>query len=292
MIVLAGCGGSANNPSGAPSAPESIAATPPASPSIAASSSAPPFAAFDVDVDGVSIHGSCSGTRPPGVPVAVLSHGIGGDYTEMNVMAQHMLEKTMVCGYSRAGVGTSAAPAETARPAADVVAEMEGVLEAAGIAPPYFLVGFSGGGSFVMMFAQAHPDDVAGFVSINPVPPYTRWIELARDVWSPEELQTVELDWYAGANDEGVDMRGTDTMLTNALSDELPYAVMFAENCGGDTALCERLEPPLSETTELLASVGAGGRFVSVDGAGHDIDFDEPERVRETLDEIWAEATD
>ena len=293
---LAACGA----PSGAPPASSpsnasfepSASTTPSAEASAEASAPASAFEDFDVEAGGITIHGSCAGARPPGAPVVVLSHGIGGDYTELQVMEQHMLQKTMVCGYSRAGVRSSDPPTENPRPVADVIVEMRDVLEAAEIPPPYFLVGFSGGGSIVMMYAQAHPDDVVGFVSINPVPPYSRWIERARDVWSPEEFQSNELDWYAGANDEAIDMTGTDSMLTEALPDSMPYAVMFAEDCGGDTSLCERLEPPLGETTELLADVGAGGRFVKVANAGHDIDLDQPERVKETLDEIWAEATD
>lgn len=60
---------------------------------------------------------------------------------------------------------------------------------------------------------------------------------------------------------------------------------------GGDASVCERLLPPLAETTESLAAVGVGGRFVWVKGAGHDIDLTEPQRIRDTLDEIWDEAT-
>jgi pimeloyl-ACP methyl ester carboxylesterase len=295
MAVLGACGGQPSGPTSAPASSPSNASLEPSSPTPSSgepSASPTAFEAFDVEAGHITIHGSCAGSRPPGAPVVVLSHGIGGDYKDLLVMERHMLEKTMVCGYSRAGVGASDPPAATPRSAADVVVEMRDVLDAAGIRPPYFLVGFSGGGSFAMMLAQAHPDDVVGFVSINPAPPYTRWIERARDVWSPEELQSIEIDWYAGANDEGIDMTGTDSTLTDPLPDTMPYAIMFAEDCGGDVSLCQRLEPPLRETSALLAEVGAGGRFVHVEGAGHDIDLDQPERVKETLDEIWAEAID
>ncbi len=285
--------------SGGPASSDPAASVASSAPS-ASSSAAEPSAAeptavaqrsFDVTVNGISIHGSCLGTRPSGAPVVVLSHGIGGDYTELGVIQGHLRDRTMVCGYSRAGVGQSDPPAEEPRPVTDVVTEMRDVLVAAEIPPPYFPVGFSGGGSLVMMFAQAYPNDVVGFVSINPAPPFTHWTDLAREVWSPEEFQTIELDWYAGSNPEAIDMRGTDSMLTDPLPETMPYAVMFDEDCGGDASLCERLLPPLAETTELLAGVGAGGRFEWVTGAGHDIDLTEPQRVRDTLDEIWDEAT-
>lgn len=271
-----------------PSATEPSATEPSVTESPAADAPVP----FDVTVMGGNIHGSCVGTRPTGAPAAILVHGIGGDYTDLSVIEEHLTGHTMVCGYSRAGVGQSDEPAESPRPAADLITEMHDVLGAANVPPPYFLVGFSGGGSLAMMYAQAHSDDVVGFVSINPSPPYVPWIDISRDIWTPEEHETIEVSWYAGENHEGIDMTGTGSMLTDPLPATLPYAVMFDEDCGGDTAVCDRLLEPLAETTEQMAGVGEGGRFVWVRGAGHDIDLTQPERVREVLDEIWSEATD
>ena len=279
----------ATGPAGSPSAPAASASASAATASAPAPSVSAPVP-FDVTVNGIGIHGRCFGERPPGAPAVVLSHGIGGDYTGMQVMEDHLRDRTVVCGYSRAGVGGSDPPAKAPRPVADVVAEMHDVLLEVAIPPPYFLVGFSGGGSVVMMYAQAYPDDVVGFVSINPVPSYDHWIKLARDVWTPEELQTNEIDWYEGGNPEKIDMTGNASMLSDPLPETMPYAVMFDEDCGGDTSICDRILEPLSKTTEALAQRGEGGRFEWVKGAGHDIDLKEPDRVRATLDEIWDEA--
>jgi hypothetical protein len=299
LLGLSACGGGsvASGLVASPSAPDSPASAPAPSASGSAVSALAPAAsvaapvALDVTVDGIRIKGRCFGDRPPGAPAVVLSHGIGGDYTGMQIIEDHLKDRTMVCGYSRAGVGGSDPPVKSPRPVADVVAEMHDVLTEAAIPPPYFLVGFSGGGALVMMYAEAHPDDVVGFVSINPVPSYDHWIELARGVWTPEELQANEIDWYEGGNQENIDMTGNASMLTDPLPPAMPYAVMFDEDCGGDTSFCDRILEPLSETTEALAEHGEGGRFEWVKGAGHDIDLKEPERVRATLDEIWDEAT-
>ena len=277
-------------PAAPASAPAAVTSDPAGSASASAASGSVPVP-LDVLVNGMRIKGRCFGERPPGAPAVVLSHGIGGDHTEMQVVEDHLRGRTMVCGYSRAGVGDSDPPARSPRPIADVVAEMHGVLTEAAIPPPYFLVGFSGGGALVMMYAEAHPDDVVGFVSINPVPSYDHWIDLAREVWTPEELQANEIDWYEGGNLEKIDMTGNASMLEDPLPPDMPYAVMFDEDCGGDTAFCDRIFEPLSETTKALAQHGEGGRFEWVKGAGHDIDLKEPERVRATLDEIWDEAT-
>ena len=288
-LLVVGC--SAESPSTAPGAPSSAGSVD-ADPSATESPQAAEAVQFEVTVNGGIIHGRCTGTRTPGAPAAVLAHGIGGDFTEMPVLEQHMAGKTMVCGYSRAGVGRSDSPAERPRPVTELVTELHDVMAAAEVPPPYFLVGFSGGGSLAMLYAQRYPDEVAGFVSINPAPAYSHWIEVARDVWTPEELQQNELAFYEGENPEGVDMTGTSSMLTDPLPASMPYAVMFDEDCGGDSSVCDRLLEPLANETELLASVGEGGRFVWVMGAGHDIDVTHPAEVRAVLDEIWGEATD
>ena len=47
----------------------------------------------------------------------------------------------------------------------------------------------------------------------------------------------------------------------------------------------------LVRTQTLDADSGAGGRFVWVEGAGHDIPQTRPEVMREAIEEIWGKAT-
>ena len=72
------------------------------------------------------------------------------------------------CVYDRAGKGSSDArrrrPAR--RPA--MTEDLGGLLDVANVPGPYVLVGTSLGGVAAYLFAAAHPDDVVGFVSINP----------------------------------------------------------------------------------------------------------------------------
>ena len=78
----------------------------------------------------------------------------------------------------------------------DLVADLNGFLTAADLEPPYLLVGQSMGANIVFMYAQAYPDAVAGFVSMNPVPPFTDWIRAARKVETKAELQNYEIALY------------------------------------------------------------------------------------------------
>jgi pimeloyl-ACP methyl ester carboxylesterase len=70
----------------------------------------------------------------------------------------------------------------------------------------------------------------------------------------------------------------------------MPYAVMFDEDCEGDTDFCSRILPPLIRTTKSLAAVGDGGRFVRAQGAGHDIFSADPALVQQTIDEVFNDA--
>jgi pimeloyl-ACP methyl ester carboxylesterase len=54
---------------------------------------------------------------------------------------------------------------------AGIVEELRHTLRAAGLPPPYILVGHSMGGLYMQEFARAHPDEVAGVVLVDSVYP-------------------------------------------------------------------------------------------------------------------------
>jgi pimeloyl-ACP methyl ester carboxylesterase len=262
----------------------------------AAPSSAGPSATlargeFEVEVGGLTIVGHCSGTRDPGEPVVLLSHGNGGSQGHLATIEAWLSVEAMVCAYDRpGGQGDSHAPTELPRSVTDVATEAHDVLIAAGIEPPYFLVGQSAGAAISIVFAHLYADDVAGFVASNPNPPFTVWIEAASEVETPSEIESLELPDYEGNNPEGIDMRANDIML-EPLPDTMPFAVLFDEDCGGNRSFCDRILQPLADTQALIAETGAGGRFVWVEGAGHEIPQAAPDVMRSTIEEVWAEAT-
>ena len=70
--------------------------------------------------------------------------------------------------YDRAGLGWSS-PAKTARTPANVARELHSMLAAAGIKPPFILVGHSFGGLVMRRYAQLFPEEVAGLVLVDPM---------------------------------------------------------------------------------------------------------------------------
>jgi pimeloyl-ACP methyl ester carboxylesterase len=239
------------------------------------------------DVSGRTLSGHCRGARGD-APAVVLESGIGSDQGQLWSAEEHLARRTVVCAYDRAGVGKSDPPPKSPRPLTDVVADLDAFITAAKLDPPYFLVGQSAGGTIVFMYAQAHPDTVAGFVSMNPVPPSKTFIKAAREVETKAEIED-ELAFDRGENDEGIIFTASERMLTDRLPPTMPYAVMFDEDCGGATEFCGRILPPLTRVTKSLASVGEKGRFVRAKGAGHDIYGTEPELVNKTIDDVLKE---
>lgn len=292
-LLATACGSPATTsaPTGSPTATASPSAVAPASSSPAAAASAPVRTVIDVTVAGIDISVSCKGEATGG-PTIVLVHGQGGGGdSQFRLVEPDLLRLSRVCTYSRPGTGGTEAPAILPRPVTAVVAEAHEVLVAAEIGPPVFLLGTSEGGVIAFMYAQAYPDDVAGFVSINPNPPYEQWIVDVSKVETPEEVATYEEPDYRGENAEQIDNRPNSSMLTDPLPASMLYAMMFDEDCGGDTAFCAKVFEPLRAITERLAGVGAGGRFVPVPGAGHSIEQSNPREVIRVTEEVWAEAT-
>jgi pimeloyl-ACP methyl ester carboxylesterase len=278
-VGLIGCGAVPSATASVEDQPASVAAT-------------PPTGTFDVEVGGLTIVGHCSGTRTPGDPAVLLQHGNGGSQGHLASIEEYVSEFALVCAYDRpGGQGGSDPPTERPRSVTDIATEAHEVMVAAGVESPYFFIGQSAGAAVAIVTAHLYADETAGFVASNPNPPFTAWIEAASEVETPTEIETLELPDYQGQNPEGIDMTANDIML-EPLPDSMPFAVLFDEDCGGSLSFCDRILEPLAATQALIAETGAGGRFIWVEGAGHEIPQTAPDEMRAAIEEVWAEATD
>jgi pimeloyl-ACP methyl ester carboxylesterase len=267
MVVFAGCSSESGNDN------EATAASVPAStsglsPTAATSTGDGDERVYEIVRDGRTLVGRCRGTAAEGSATVILEPGMGNRAAQLSPIVGKLPAGLRVCSYDRAGIGGSDPPVGD-RTFTDLVDDLAAFAEEADVAPPVVLVGQSLGASIVYRYAQTHPDTVTGFVAMNPVVPCTEWIERVTPVETPEELQTLEIDFCEGANDEGVDLYETDLMVDEPMPDSLSYVVMFAEDCSDD--FCDRVIPLLADYTEELTRHGAGGTFVEVSGAGHEI---------------------
>jgi pimeloyl-ACP methyl ester carboxylesterase len=78
---------------------------------------------------------------------------------------------THVCSYDRAGLGQSDPAPAGVRTVQDSVDDLHALLAASDISGPIVLAGHSLGGLIVRLYASQYPDDVAGLVLVDGMPP-------------------------------------------------------------------------------------------------------------------------
>lgn len=162
-IALVACVGAQAPTSSADEPSEGAATTPSPSVSSSPESSAPPSGAFAID-GGRELFIQCRGS---GSPVILMEAGGGDESSAWAGIMPALAEQTMVCAYDRAGTGRSDPAPNEPRTAADVQDDLDALLEAAGIEPPYLLVGQSFGGAVSLFHAMGHPENVAGMVIVD-----------------------------------------------------------------------------------------------------------------------------
>ena len=116
-----------------------------------------------VDIGGRSLNIYCSGTGSPAVIFDTGGNQPG--YSWLFVQPQ-VAKMTRSCWYDRAGYGWSD-PASGARTSADVANDLHILLRAAGVPPPYVLVGHSFGGFTVRVYADRYRNETAGLVLVE-----------------------------------------------------------------------------------------------------------------------------
>ena len=116
-----------------------------------------------VSVNGRMVHLLEAGKGPTVVIVPALGSG---------VLSWERFQRDLAAGmrvvvYDRAGIGWSDPPGRGWRTCDDRAGELRGLLDAAGIEPPYVLLAHSMGGIYARRFAVRYPDAVAGMVLVD-----------------------------------------------------------------------------------------------------------------------------
>ncbi len=118
-----------------------------------------------VDVDhGRRLNLYCVGQ---GSPTVIFDAGLGGNTASWDTVQPVIAAHTRTCSYDRAGLGFSD-PATRPGTSANAVDDLQHLLFAAVIKPPYILVGHSAGGLDMRLYAYGHAADVVGMVLVDP----------------------------------------------------------------------------------------------------------------------------
>jgi pimeloyl-ACP methyl ester carboxylesterase len=231
-----------------------------------------------VTIDGRSIRLLVAGD---GDATVVFENGLGGSLEHWRKVQPAVSRFARTVAYDRAGAGLS----DKAPPPRDgrrIAAELRQALQAAGIAPPYILVGHSFGGPLVRIFADLHPEAVAGLILVDP----TRDDEQIQSTSKhPEVLAWSETLRQARASRVP---SGVPVALIDAIS---PLDVPFATRAMRAARLRARpaLEAESRHFEQWMRTI-PGGRLIVTRQSSHNVPHEQPSIVIDTIREAVEES--
>lgn len=274
-----------------------------------------------IDGSPLRIHIHCSGQ---GTPAVVLDSGLGDSFLSWQKVQPEVAKFTEVCSYDRAGIGYSD-PSPRPRTCRVIAEELNSLLRAAGVAPPYVLVGHSMGGYDVRVFASLYRSEVAGVVLVDASHP-------DQEKRLPIELSGMEASWLREAEfleftmpfgiprllrlcDENPVARaiecnfhtareGVKEMKTfpesgaqAAASDsfgDLPLVVLSHDPDKPSVEIPADLVKPTNDAWEKMqeemAHLSSRGRQSIVKNSAHYIQFDRPDAVVDAINDVVSQA--
>jgi pimeloyl-ACP methyl ester carboxylesterase len=227
-----------------------------------------------------------------GATTVILEAGFGGTTEDWGKIQQEAARYARVVSYDRAGLGKSE-PGRKPRTAGRVAREVHAALKAAGVAPPYVLVGHSAGGAYVRVFAHMYPKEVAGLILI--VPPQEEFLDWLK-AYRPEEYG-MPADRVAKLP-EGLraewDAREAAVEEMRAAWPLPRVSVVLLTSEREDQSMADDLSPEslqsLSAARRKWLGRVPGARQVVARKGGHNIPRDEPGLVVETIRQVLTEA--
>ena len=239
-----------------------------------------------IDVGGYRLQINCS-PNVPGRPTVVLEAGMTQSSATWSSVQPEIAKFARVCAYDRAGLGKSELAPESPRTSLHIVADLHRLLDRAGIAGPYVLVGHSLGGLHVRLYASKYPGEVVGLVLVDGVSEEqgAKWLAMM-----PAEIRK-ELEAAGGRmpmGNEIIDVEESERLMRAAeWHTDVPMIVLSRGRASYDP---EDYPPPLRflapqgeqlriEMQQQLARQSSRGEQLFAERSGHMIQQDEPEVV-------------
>jgi pimeloyl-ACP methyl ester carboxylesterase len=232
------------------------------------------------DIGGRSLSLTCQGT---GGPTVLLEAGLlMGASTWQRVMPD-IAGLSRVCAYDRANVGASD-PAAGPRRIADAVADLHALVAAAGLEPPFILVGHSFGGLIIRLYAASFPDEIAGLVLVDSTPLGILDPGSACSQVSQQACAVVHA--MVGPNPEGIMPAAEETSLMDDTTPGVPVRILVATDHPFPAEVDAELEMLAWRLQQELAVAWPSAALIVAEGSGHLIQLDRPALVVKAVSDV------
>jgi pimeloyl-ACP methyl ester carboxylesterase len=263
---------------------------------------------------GRKMYLECRGIGSPTVVLVAGLRGSAEDWSIADKSAQAVLPEvakfTRVCAYDRPGTPVGEKPSRSdpvpqPTTAGDAVADLHGLLSAAGEAGPYVLVGHSYGGLVVRLYASTYPEDVSGLVLVDAL------TEGLRDAETPEQWK-IQRKLIEGNVRESLVLypaleridadRSFDQIRAAPPLHPLPLVVLSADRAWGPqipamiaAGMLPVDVPPdfgyvtdaaQKEAQERLAKLVPNAKHITDTNSGHEIHKEQPRLVIDAIREV------
>ena len=228
-----------------------------------------------VDVGANALHISCVGVAT-GAPTVVLEAG-AGDYSNRWTAVQALLApRVRSCAYDRAGLGWSGGTERETF--AESNADLRALLTAAGVTPPYVLVGHSIGALLVRRYFSVHPETVVGMVLVGATYENGQLFNLGANRWLRIREQASPLG--SDFRELSLARQANPTPLGD-LPLIVPFGTRPSQNGAPDDVLRES-----AVFQEEYPQLSRNSRLVRDPASGHHIHVDNPPLVASAIEEV------
>ncbi|MDQ3657325.1 MAG: alpha/beta hydrolase [Chloroflexota bacterium] len=267
---------------------------------------------FDIG-GGRRLYLECRGTGGPTVileagyrsPLDVWTEDLVSPEVPRTMVFEGVSAHSRTCVYERPGVASvidgvfrpsrsDAVPMP--RTATDAVQDLHALLDVAGVAGPYVLVGHSFGGLIVRLYASTYPDEVAGVVLVDALSEYVRE-ELATDEWASYQrvVSAVPPELADYSDLETMDMDASFDQMVAAAGDRplagIPLAVISAGLPfgipEGDLGFSpDRLQEAWAASQNQLAALVPDTPHIVATESAHYVQLEQPDLVIDAVMEV------
>jgi len=238
-----------------------------------------------VDAGGHSLNLLVGGKRGGDQsPAVILEGGFGAGIASWITVQGEIAKFAQVVSYDRAGLGQSE-PGPKPRTAKQIALELHTALQAAGIKPPYVLVGHSFGGPYIRVFANMYPGEVAGMVLIDPSQEaFDEWMRARPEPKANEPKSNEDLTRATqGVRDESAAVDATYEQARAAkVPPGIPVILLTAMQDSAPPETRRMWEQKHQEWIEKIP----GGQHIRAEKSRHFIQGDEPKLVIDAIRQV------